>query len=64
MRPSRRRRPKRRGRPPLADPKVSIKIRLYADVLAGFRATGAGWQTRIDGALRKALELSDLVRPK
>ena len=55
---------RRRGRPPLADPKVAIKIRLSADVLERFRATGPGWQTRIEQALRKALETSDLVAPK
>ena len=55
---------KRRGRPPLAQPKVATKLRLSADVLARFRATGPGWQTRIDETLRKALETSDLVTPK
>jgi uncharacterized protein (DUF4415 family) len=55
---------RRRGRPPAAEPKVPIKIRLSADILARFRATGPGWQTRIDETLRKALETSDLVTPK
>lgn len=53
-----------RGRPPAIDPKVAIKIRLSPDVLARFRATGPGWQTRIDQTLRKALETSDLVTTK
>jgi len=55
---------RKRGRPPVPKPKVAIKIRLSADVVARFRATGAGWQTRIDETLRKVLETSDLVTPK
>ena len=42
----------RRGRPPLASPKTSTTIRLDADILERFRAGGAGWQTRINRALR------------
>ena len=42
----------RRGRPPLARPKVSTTIRLSQDVIDHFRAGGRGWQTRIDEALR------------
>ncbi len=47
----------RPGRPPLDAPKGSINIRLDADVLAHFRATGPGWQSRINAALRKAAKL-------
>ncbi len=47
----------RPGRPPLDTPKGSINIRLDADVLAHFRATGPGWQSRINAALRKAAKL-------
>jgi len=43
---------KRMGRPPLADPKVAVKLRLDADVVAKLRASGKGWQTRINQALR------------
>lgn len=32
--------------------KVATTIRLSPDVMAAFKASGAGWQTRIDGALR------------
>lgn len=46
--------PVRRGRPPLAQPKVSTTIRLDADVLEKFRATGPGWQTRINEILKAA----------
>ena len=37
-----------------AAPKRAINIRLDPDVLAHFRATGRGWQSRINAALRKA----------
>jgi uncharacterized protein (DUF4415 family) len=45
----------RRGRPVKAagEKKEAVSIRLSPDVLAHFRATGDGWQTRIDEALRK-----------
>ena len=44
---------KPRGRPRSDSTKEQINIRLSPDVLEAFRATGAGWQTRIDGALRE-----------
>ena len=47
----------RRGRPPLPNPKQAVKLRLDADVLAAYRRTGAGWQTRINADLRKARKL-------
>lgn len=46
-----------RGRPKAAAPKVSTTIRLDPDVLAAFKADGAGWQSRINAALRKAAGL-------
>jgi uncharacterized protein (DUF4415 family) len=46
-----------RGRPPLAAPKEAVKLRLDADVVASFRAGGAGWQTRMNDALRRAAGL-------
>jgi uncharacterized protein (DUF4415 family) len=45
----------RRGRPRSSAPKEAINIRLSADVLERFRATGQGWQTRIDAALKQWL---------
>ncbi len=42
----------RRGRPPVARPKVSTTIRLSPEVIDHFKAGGRGWQTRIDAALR------------
>ena len=47
-----------RGRPRMANPKQAIKLRLDAAVLAHFRATGPGWQTRINAALRKAARIN------
>ena len=44
-----------RGRPKKPDRKVAIKLRLDPDIVAAFRATGEGWQTRINDALRRAV---------
>lgn len=46
--------PVSRGRPRLPQPKVSTTIRLDADVLEKFRATGPGWQSRINAVLKAA----------
>lgn len=46
----------KRGRPPLASPKEHLNIRLDADVVAAFRRTGSGWQTRLNQALRDWLK--------
>lgn len=46
---------RRRG-PQKAPTKERITIRLSPDVLATFRATGAGWQGQIDAALRDWLK--------
>jgi uncharacterized protein (DUF4415 family) len=46
-----------RRRGPQKDPtKERITIRLSADVLENFRATGPGWQARINAALREWLQ--------
>jgi len=46
-----------RGRGPQKAPtKERITIRLSQDVVQKFRATGAGWQTRMDAALRDWLK--------
>lgn len=42
----------RRGRPPSGNRKEAVSIRLSPEVLDHFRSAGAGWQTRIDEALR------------
>jgi uncharacterized protein (DUF4415 family) len=38
---------KKGGRPKSVDPKQLISLRLPATVIARWRATGAGWQTRM-----------------
>jgi uncharacterized protein (DUF4415 family) len=46
-----------RGRPPVENPKRQVTLRLDADVVDRFRASGKGWQSRINEALRKAAGL-------
>ena len=41
------------GRPKAEITKERITIRLSRDVVTQFRATGEGWQTRMDSALRQ-----------
>ncbi|WP_295613266.1 BrnA antitoxin family protein [uncultured Lamprocystis sp.] len=42
------------GRPPAGKPlKVSTTIRFDADVLAALKASGPGWQTRVNDAMRE-----------
>jgi len=45
----------RRGRPVAISPKLSVTVRYDADVIAAFKATGKGWQTRMNDALREWL---------
>lgn len=51
----------RRGRPPLAEKRPTLNMRIDADVLAAFKATGPGWQTRIHALLRDAVEKGRLT---
>jgi uncharacterized protein (DUF4415 family) len=52
---------KSRGRPKAAMTKEPVKLRLDADVLAALRASGEGWQTRINETLRASLRLAGRV---
>ena len=55
---------RRAGRPVgsvKAAPKVPTTIRLSPEVSAAFRATGDGWQTRIDAALKDWLRTHSLT---
>jgi uncharacterized protein (DUF4415 family) len=46
------------GRPPVGEePKQQVSLRLDRDVLAHFKASGPGWQTRMNAALRKVAGL-------
>ena len=47
---------KLRGRPKLAVTKQRITIRLSQEVVERFRASGDGWQTRMDAALKDWLK--------
>lgn len=49
--------PRTRG-PQKAPRKVPISIRLSPEVVAHFRATGDGWQSRIDEVLKEAIKRS------
>jgi len=49
----------KRGRPvgsTKPDAKKPLTLRLDPDVIEGWRASGPGWQTRMNDALREALE--------
>ncbi|KTQ92662.1 hypothetical protein NS226_15340 [Aureimonas ureilytica] len=48
----------RRGRPPVENPKERITLRLDHDIAAALRASGKGWQTRVNDALREWLARS------
>jgi uncharacterized protein (DUF4415 family) len=55
---------RRRGRPvgsTKANAKEPVKLRLDADVLIALRATGEGWQTRINDMLRASLRLGGRI---
>ena len=41
------------GRPRSANPKVPVSIRLDPDVVVKFKATGPGWQSRMNDVLRR-----------
>ncbi|MDR0204386.1 MAG: BrnA antitoxin family protein [Delftia acidovorans] len=51
----------RRGRPPLEQPKLSMTMRVDADVLMAIKATGTGWQSRVNEVLRDAVRRGKLV---
>lgn len=51
----------RRGRPPKDSTKVLTTLRLDPDVVAGLRATGSGWQTRVNDAMREWLKTHSTV---
>jgi uncharacterized protein (DUF4415 family) len=46
-----------RGRPPLppGERKTEVKFRLDSDLAGALRASGPGWQTRANAALREAM---------
>jgi len=42
-----------RGRPKLDHPKLLVSLRLDAEVVAAFKESGPGWQTRVNDVLAK-----------
>jgi uncharacterized protein (DUF4415 family) len=44
----------RRGRPKLQHPRRLLSLRLPPEVIANWKATGAGWQTRMAEVLEKS----------
>ncbi len=46
----------RRGRPKAESPKLALTVRYDAEVVEAFKATGRGWQTRMNAALKDWLK--------
>jgi uncharacterized protein (DUF4415 family) len=46
-----------RGRPTKEHPKKNVTFRLDADLIDALRATGDGWQSRVNDVLRRAAGL-------
>ncbi len=44
----------RRGRPKLLNPRRLLSLRLPPEVIAGWKASGPGWQTRMVQVLEKS----------
>lgn len=44
----------RRGRPPLENPRKLLSLRLQPHVIAKWKASGPGWQTRMAQVLEQA----------
>jgi uncharacterized protein (DUF4415 family) len=47
----------RRGRPKLEKTKQQISIRLDPDLIERLKASGPGWQSRVNDILRKAVQI-------
>jgi uncharacterized protein (DUF4415 family) len=55
---------KQRGRPPIETPKKAISFRLAADVVDGIKASGRGYNVRVERALRALLAKEGAVQDK
>jgi uncharacterized protein (DUF4415 family) len=44
-----------RGRPKVENPKARVSLRLDPKIVAAYKATGEGWQSRINEVLTRAL---------
>jgi|SRR5665213_716202 len=56
--------PVSRGRPKADVTKDAVSLRLDPDIVAYYRRSGRGWQSRINAALRKAAKLPKEKRKK
>lgn len=45
----------KRGRPPLERPKKMVSLRMDQDVIDALQASGPGWQTRVNAAIKELL---------
>jgi len=50
----------RGGRPPVEQPKLHVGFRLAADVVTAIRASGKGYNQRVEKILREALTKGEL----
>lgn len=53
-----------RGRPPLAARKELVSIRYSPEVVSYFKATGAGWQARMDSVLKAYVRQQQTLAPE
>ena len=51
----------RRGRPKAQTTKQSLTVRYDRDVIQAFKATGKGWQSRMNDALRDWLKVHRMI---
>ena len=51
-----------RGRPKVELPKARVSLRLDPEVVAAYRATGKGWQKRINDILARAVSRGHRTR--
>jgi uncharacterized protein (DUF4415 family) len=54
----------RKGRPRSENPKISLTVRYDVDIIEAFRATGDGWQSRMNAALKQWLQEHPLSIPQ
>jgi len=52
------------GLPPIPERKQQITLRIDEDVLDWFKATGKGYQTRINAVLRRHMGMQELARKR
>lgn len=52
------------GLPPIPERKQQITLRIDEDVLSWFKATGEGYETRINAVLRRYMGMEELARKR